>query len=1104
MSLPSKSIQRPVAVAMLFVAIAFIGVLSLRRLPIDLLPDIAYPKLVIYTAYPDVGPAEVEQFVTRKIEAQFSRVPGVERIESVSREGVSLVILRFAWGTNMEFAVLNVREKLDNMPEIGNNVRPTVLRTDPTAEPVMTLSVAGRGDLRNLKDFAESVIRRRLEQLDGVAQASVTGGLEREIQIEIEPRLLESYGLTLGAVSQALDAANQSGVGGTIRRGRYRYSLRTIGEFRSVDEIGDVVVRKGLPNNNQQGNNAPPARSQYVTLRDVATIRDGFQDRESIARYCSASRADSAQAAREAARAKVVDTSQPARSTAAPLPTCSEAVGLLLFKEAGANTVNVSDTVRTVLEQLRREYPELTIDIAMDQAGFISNALQNVMQEVVVGGILAFLVLFLFLRDARYPVAIALAIPLSVIATFALLDATGISLNIMSLGGLALGVGLLMDNSIVVIENIFRHREQGLAPAAAAALGAEEVQAAIVTSTLTTIAVFGPIIYVEGIAGALFASLSLAVAFSLGVSVIVALSLLPVMAARWGSDHDIAEPTRTRRAMRAVGGAIRRPVVRATTPFLDSFDRGFHRFHEWYERLLASALRHRGRVVALGLAIFVVTVVVGLRLERSVLPEVDQGAFRAVITLPRGTPLEVTESTAEALESMIMQDKDVDAVFSRIGRQIAIAGMSEEETGLNTATLEARLLPKRKTADVLGRLTPQLARFPANTIALQTGQATALSRLLGGSEADLAVRVTGEDPDSTFLFAQEVEKRLTGVPSITNVQLGTKLGQPEVLVKIDREKAASFGIQPRVVQQAVDANLRGVRTTQQYVDFDQKITMIVRLPEERRELATLQEMLIQGVPLRELITIEETTGASEIRRVNQTRVVAVQADVVSGDLAAATRDMERALSSLPRPGDVRWEIGGENEEMRRSFRALIFAMVLAVLLVYMILAAEFESFVHPFTVLLSVPLGTFGAVLALWITGAGLNTVSLIGMVVLVGIVDNDAVVKVDFINQMRRKGMSVRDAIREAGHARLRPILINTITALLGLLPMALGIGPGAELQAPLAIAVFGGLITATALTLIVIPVVYDLLEEGRGRVREAMGWSRAPSSMPVPQAGD
>ena len=1068
MSLAVRSIKRPVAVAMFFVAVAFIGVLSLRRLPIDLLPDIAYPKLVIYTAYPSVGPADVEQFITSKIEAQFSRVPGVERMESVSREGVSLVTLRFAWGTNMEFAVLNVRERLDAMGELGTNVRPLVLRTDPTAEPVMTLSVSSRGeDMLNLKDFAESVIRRRLEQLDGVAQASVTGGLEREIHVEIEPALLESYGLTLEAVRTAIDAANSAGMGGTIRRGRYRYTLRTIGELTDVAQISNIVVRKALPGSQPGGT---PAKAQFIALKDVATIEDGYTDRESVARYNG-----------------------------------EEAVGVLLFKEAGSNTVLVSDTVRVVLEQLRREYPAITIDVAMDQAGFISNALQNVMQEVVLGGILAFLVLFLFLRDARYPVAIALAIPLSVIATFALLDATGISLNIMSLGGLALGVGLLMDNSIVVIENIFRHRELGRSPAEAARIGTEEVQAAIITSTLTTMAVFGPIIYVEGIAGALFASLSLAVAFSLGVSVVVALTLLPTMAARWGADHEEPSQTRARRIIRGVGRGISRPIGRLTKPGLDAFDRRFDQFHAWYERLLDSALRHRGRVVALALAIFVITIVVGLDLKRSVLPEVDQGAFRVAITLPRGTPLEITTEAAQRLEAILLADPDVEAVFSRIGRQIAVAGMSEEETGLNTGSLEVRVDTGANTAKVMERISPEIARdFPPNTITLQTGQATALSRLLGGSEADLAVRVSGENADSMFTFAQAVEKRLGSVKSIANVQLGTTIGQPEMRVFVDLEKAASYGIPPREVAAAVNSYLRGVPTTQQFVAFDEKIPILVRLPEERRDLVTLEQMMVRGVPMRELINSRETVGASEIRRVDQTRIVGVHADVITGDIAEATRDIEAALRELRAPESVYWEIGGENEEMDRSFRALIFAMILAILLVYMILAADFESFVHPFTVLLSVPLGTFGAVLALWITGAGLNVVSLIGMVVLVGIVDNDAVVKVDFINQMRRKGMSVRDAIHEAGHARMRPILINTITALLGLLPMALSIGPGAELQAPLAIAVFGGLITATALTLIVIPVVYDLLEELRGHARQALGWSRAPTGMTAPQPGD
>jgi HAE1 family hydrophobic/amphiphilic exporter-1 len=459
------------------------------------------------------------------------------------------------------------------------------------------------------------------------------------------------------------------------------------------------------------------------------------------------------------------------------------------------------------------------------------------------------------------------------------------------------------------------------------------------------------------------------------------------------------------------------------------------------------------------------------------------------------------------LESIFRRNPDVDAVFSRIGRQIAVTGMSEEETGSNTALLEVRLIENASTAEVMGQTLPQLGEFPPNSVALYTGQATALSRLLGATDADLAVRVSSDSLELAYAFARQVEQRLTSVASIANVRLMTQLGQPEVVVQIDRERAASYGIAPRQIATMVEGYLRGISTTQQYADFDKKIAIVVRLPDDTRDLNRLREMRVgpgQGVPLRELITLQETVGATEIRRIDQTSIVAVQADVVSGDLAQATTDIDAALRDLPRPERLRWEIGGENEEMRRSFRGLIFAMILAIFLVYMILAAEFESFVHPFTVLLSVPLGTFGAVIALWITGAGLNVVSLIGMVVLVGIVDNDAVVKVDFINQMRRKGLDVREAIREAGHARLRPILINTITALLGLLPMALAIGPGAELQAPLAIAIFGGLITATALTLIVIPVVYDLLEEARGRAREAFGWSRAPTGMPAPQAGD
>ncbi|HEX6938280.1 MAG TPA: efflux RND transporter permease subunit [Longimicrobiales bacterium] len=1077
MSLPSRSVGRPVAVAMLFVAVVFLGLISFRRLPIDLLPDIAYPKLVIYTTYANVAPAEVERFITEPIESQVSAVPGVERVESVSREGVSLVTLRFAWGTDMDFAALNVRERLDNLrdalPEQAS--RPAVLRTDPTSEPIMALSVAGSRDLWTLKDLAETVFKRRLEQIDGVAEAAVTGGVEREIQVEVDPHRLESFGLTVDDVEAALAAANASAPGGTIRRGRYRYSLRTLGELRDVEQIAAVPIQvgAGVPAGGaaagpERGSGSAPgeaAAPRVIALRDVARVVDGFAERQSIARYNG-----------------------------------EEAVGLLLFKEAGANTVAVAERVEATLRELRSEYPDIALDVAMSQAGFVSAAIDNVVNSLVQGGILAFLVLFLFLRDARYPVAIGLAIPISVIATFALLDLAGVSLNIMSLGGLALGIGMLVDNSIVVLENTFRHREKGLAAAAAAVVGTEEVQAAITSSTITTIAVFGPIIYVEGIAGEMFGALSFAVAFSLLASLLVAVTLLPMMAARWEDRDDGAAGGVVRRAVRRVG----RVVGRLTGPPLDAFDRGFDRFTRWYERMLASALDHRGRVVAFSVALLAISIAVGFTLDRSVLPEVDQGAFRARLTLPRGTPIEETVRAAGRLEEILLDDPEVDAVFTRVGRQLSSGQVEDEESGLNTAVLEVRLADRARTAGVLERLAPRLASFPPGALALETGGATALGSLLGGGESDLAIRVRGDELDAALAYAQQVERRLLEEPPLTNVRLGMELGQPEIQVEIDRDRAAAFGIEPRRVAETIEKLMLGVKATD-LVDFDRKIPVIVRLPEsERRSLETLDVLTIDGVPLRELIRTREALGPVEIRRLEQSRLIPVYADVVGGDLDAGIRAAQAAVASVPVPRGLRVEIGGENEEMRRSFRDLSFAFGLAVLLIYMILAAEFESLIHPFTILLSIPLALVGAVFALWVAGSGLNSMSLIGIIILVGIVDNNAIVVIDFINHLRREGVAVREAILEAGRARLRPIIMTTLTTLLGVLPMAIGLGRGADLREPLAVSIFGGLFTATALTLIVIPVAYDLVDEAgrrlRGRVaRRARAVEPAPAPEPV-----
>jgi HAE1 family hydrophobic/amphiphilic exporter-1 len=1048
-SIARLSVARPVAVAMLVASVVFLGAISFSRLPIDLLPSIAYPRLVVYTRYPDVGPSEVERFITEPIERAAGRVPGVQRVESVSREGVSLVTLRFAWGTDMDFGALNVREQLDNirdqLPELST--RPVVLRTDPDADPIMALSVSGSGDLAGLKDLAESVFKRRLEQIDGVAEATLAGGLEREIHVEVNPRLLDTYGFTVDDVVRALDAANQSAPGGTIRRGRYRYALRTLGEFQSVEEIGNVPL--GQRRSGAGG---------LVVLKDVAAVEDGFKERESIARHDGA-----------------------------------EAVGLLLFKEAGANTVRVTEKVDQVLGQLRRQYPDVRLEVATTQAVFIQDAIEHVVEELVSGGILAFLVLFLFLRNARYPVAISLAIPISVIATFVLLDFMGVTLNIMSLGGLALGVGMLVDNSIVVLENISRLREKGLSLLEATVRGADEVQVAITGSTLTTIAVFAPILYVQGVAGQLFAPLSLTVSFALLASIAVALTVLPALVARMGGEGQGVRRL-PMRLLRATFAPFGRAAGRLMRPGLDRFDAWFSRTAAWYLRVLGRALDRRGRVAAMAAATLVVGIALGLMLDRDVLPDVDQGAFTIRLELPRGTPLERTAEAAGEIETVLRGDPGVATVFSRIGRQGAVAGLEDEESGLNSAALDVRLAPGHGTKEVIARLRPRFPPLPAGALTIETGTATALGRLLGGQDADLSIRVRGDDLDAIRRYAMDVENHLLSVPAVANVRLGSAEGQPEIRIEVDRARAASYGIEPRLIAQTVEQSMRGAVATE-YVDFDEKVPVLVRLPEaDRRSLETLRTLQVSGVPLRELVTTHEEVGPAEIRRLDQGRVVEVLADVASGGLDRALLEVRRAVAELPPPRGVRAEIGGANEERARSFRGLAFAFTLAVLIVYMILAAEFESLVHPFTVLLSVPLAVVGAMLALFIGGAGINTMSLIGMVILVGVVDNDAIIMVDFINRARGEGMSLRAAVLESGRARLRPIVMSAGTTALGLLPMALGLGRGADLRQPLALAVIGGLLSSTALTLVVVPVAYTLWEDARVRLGGVLRGGRAP----------
>ncbi len=1096
MGLPDLSLRRPVATSMLYVGIAVVGIVSFLRLPVDLLPDVSFPTLSVWTTYADAAPAEVERWVTEPIERQLYSIPGVRDVTSRSQEGQSLVQLRFAWGTDMEFATLHTRERLDNLVETlpQGSERPVILRSDPTSDPIMTLAVGG-ADLRSLKDLSEAVFKRRLEQLDGVSLAGIAGGPERELRVVVNPELLGAHDVTLDAISEALDRANYNAPGGTIKRGRFEYSLRTLGQFQAVDELLDVVIsRPGRPGGSP------------VLLRDVATVRDTIADLQTIARFNG-----------------------------------ETAIGLQVYKEAATNTVRVADRVQTTLEQLRAEFPEVTLEVASSQATFIRNAISNVVQALLFGGVLAFLVLFLFLRDPRYPVAIGLAIPISVMAAFALCYAFDVSLNIMSLGGLALGVGLLVDNSIVVLENIFRHREEGgRDPVRSASVGAREVAGAITASTLTTVAVFGPVLYVEGVAGALFGDLSLAVTFSLMASLLVALTLLPLLAARVAAKADRdgpamgrsgavdpgaampppvgREPGRTNdpagfrgRAgidrMLGIGPSILRAVglglvyvarsvaltfadvARATGralawafgPLLRGFERGFVRFATAYEVLLEWALARRLTVVSTAALALAGSILLGARLPRGLMPEVDERQFRIDIELPVGTPIETTDGVARRVEHLALGIPAVRGVFTRVGRARGTELVARELTGLNSAAIDVQLADHGPpTAEAVAAIRAGLAEAGVDPafVAIETGQATSLGRALALGDADLAVKVQGGEIEDLVPVAEAVADAIGDLPTLADVRVDFQLTQPELVIQVDREAAARHELTVTEVADAIEAYLRGAEARNAYAEFADKIDIRVTIPEARRQvLSDVLDLRLKGVPIGALVTARQGFGPVEIRREDQNRTIQVLADVSRGGLGAAVAGVEERLRRVPRPPLTTLRVGGENEEMRNSFRSLVFAFGLALGLVFLIMAAQFESVVQPLVVMTAVPLAAVGAVSALWLARDGLNVMSGIGFVILVGIVVNDAIVKVDFINQRRRAGSSKRDAILEAGRLRLRPIIMTTVTTVVGLLPLALGLGAGADLRAPLAVAVIGGLISATFLTLIVVPVVYSLL---------------------------
>ncbi|MGD8393869.1 MAG: efflux RND transporter permease subunit [Candidatus Eiseniibacteriota bacterium] len=1012
------AVERPVAILMLFAGLVLIGILALGRLPVDLLPAIHYPKLTVITSYPDTPADDLTRLVTQPLEEVITGLAGVRRVVSGTREGVSTITVEYDWGTEMDFANLHLREAIDRVafrddfPEGAD--RPLILRWDPGARPIAILVLHGDDPLERMTEFAREILKPALEQIQGISQAEVIGGAEREILVRPDFVKLRLYGLTMADLERALRIANVSFPGGRIRQGPLHLPLRILGEFGDLEDIRRTEI---------------PAARPGITIGDVADVLDTTKDPEGMT-----------------------------------LLAGDEVVSVHLYKEVGANTIASTREVDTILGILREDYPDLACSFVYRDADFVAASFRGLRDSLVWGAVLAFLILVFFLQDLRSPLVVGLAIPVSIATTFAFLYFAQVNLNLMSLGGLSLAAGMLVDNSIVVLENVNRHlraRRPGESVAQTTVRAAREVASPVIAATLTTVAVFFPVIYVPGIAGEFFRDQALTVTISLLVSILAALLLQPMLSARL-----LARNAGAPRGLFALS------------------DRFFRALAARYHALLERVLDRKAPLLA-GLAVLLLVAVWGgVAMHKTFLPARNQGDFTLSIELPAGTPLEHTRDAAAALSRRLAAMPEVETVYAQVGQTEKTLASRKEFTAPNTARIRVVLHASRHGREAMERVKARLAEPLAALVGASAAyhdEGIGLREILASGEAAFTLGVVAEQPDDALRVAESLLPELRAVPGLVDVEMDRVLGNPTIEIEIDREKALRYGLEPDQLARELRARVQGVVATS-FNEIEQRIDIAVRLPrDERRNLDVVLASPLtvaegKTVPLGSFVLMTENRPVREIVRLNQRRQITLRGDVRGRSLDDVWEDVDTRLAGLALPSGVRFVTGGEQEEIHRSFRDLGWALLLSALLVYMILAAQFESFLDPLIISAVLPVGIMGALLTLVLTGQSINVISLIGLIALLGIAVNDAIVKVATIRRLRDEGLPGRAAILEASRLRFRPILMTTLTTVLAMVPMSIGIGTGEQMQRPLALTIIGGLSIATALTLFLTPVVYEL----------------------------
>lgn len=1017
------AVRRRVSVIMAALAVVAFGIVGYNRLSLELFPDITYPSITVQTEFPDTAPQEVENLVTRPVEEAVGVLRGLQTVHSVSRAGISEVTLEFAWGSDMDILSMEVREKLDRLVLPDETTDPIVLRFDPSLDPIIRLALSGPAegnDLQAMRRLAEKQIKQDLETVKGVAAAQIKGGLEEEIQIDVDQNRLAALGITIDQIRQVVGVSNVNLPGGALRGKDDQFLIRTINEFQDIEEIANLIIR-------QDGNAS-------VRLREVASVVWGSKEREEITRVGG-----------------------------------RESVEISLFKEGDANTVAVARLLRERLKAWQDgKLPEgHSLTVLFDQSSFIQKSIDEVRNAALIGGVLAILVLLVFLRDLRSTLIIATSIPISVIATFVAMYKLDISLNIMSLGGLTLGIGMLVDNSIVVLESVFRKRQLGASLFRAAVDGTSEVGAAVMASTLTTVAVFLPIVFVEGVAGQLFHDQALTVTVSLLASLIVAITLIPMLSATGEPLPTLKERRRNKDVSEQESRVDAGPV---------QYTLGW--FSRMYDRFLIGAVNRSAITLVVAFLLFFLSVWSLGGLGTELIPQLSEGEFFFEVKLPEGASLAATDRTVQLMEKAAGGQEGIENYYATVGSRLVSGGMSVNTKAENLAQLN--IIMKDRGNDVAELMTADALRAEFQDLPdleVKFGRPSYFSM-----KTPVEVVIYGEDLDDLRDYSLEVARALTGLPGLVDVRSSLEAGNPELQIVFDRQRLAALGLDMGVLSETLKNRVLGVVPTR-FKEQDRQIDIRIRNREEdRHSVEDVRNLVLPSnsdtpIRLMSVASVTEARGPAEIHRLQQQRAAVVSANLEGRSLGAAIKDVQAAVAGLPKSKGMTTELGGQNKEMQVSFNSLRFAIMLAIFLVYLVMAATFESFLHPLLVLFTIPLALVGVAAGLLATGTTITVIVLIGTIMLVGIVVNNAIVLIDTINRLRRAGIAKREAVIKAGHLRLRPILMTTLTTVLGLLPMALSWGEGAELRAPLAITVASGLLLSTLLTLVVIPAAYSLV---------------------------